>query len=85
MLSIGQPSRQIATVLISDQFCGNTSAFEGYSMLVYGRPLPPKIQSCQIAQTKRKWSGNELRNGSNNKEIIILKIKVWLFCVKWFT
>ena len=42
----------------------------------YGRPLPPtKIRSCQIAQTKRKWSRDELRNGSNNKEMIILKIK----------
>ena len=38
-----------------------------------GRPLPPKIQSCQIAQTKRKWSSDELRYGSNNKEGSFLK------------
>ena len=42
---------------------------------VYGLPLPPKIQSCQTAQTKRKWSSDELGKGSNNKEMIILKIK----------
>ena len=41
----------------------------------HGRPLPPKIQSSQIAQTKRKWSSDELQIGSKNKEMIILKIK----------
>ena len=45
----------------------------------YRWPLPPKMQSsaesCQIAQTKRKWSSDELRNGSHNKEMIILQIK----------
>ena len=43
---------------------------------LYGRGhYHQKIRSCQIAQTKRKWSSDELRNGSNNKEMIILKIK----------
>ena len=42
---------------------------------MYGRPLPLKIQSCQIAQTEHKWSRDELRNGSNDKEMIIRKIK----------
>ena len=42
---------------------------------MYGRPLPLKIQSCRIAQTEHKWSSDELRNGSNDKEMIILKIK----------
>ena len=35
----------------------------------------PKAQSCQIAQTERKWSSDKLRNGSNSKEMIILKVK----------
>ena len=56
------------------------------SKFSYGRPLPPKTQSCQIAQTKYKWSSDELGNGSNNKGMMVLKIKiVGLFCVKWFT
>ena len=38
-----------------------------------GNLLPPRIQSYQIVQTKRTWSSDELRNGSNNKEMIILK------------
>ena len=42
---------------------------------LYGRPLPPKIKLCQIAQTKRQWSSDKLRNGSNNREMVILKIK----------
>ena len=37
--------------------------------------MPPEAQSCQIAQTERKWSSDKLRNGSNNKEMIILKVK----------
>ena len=32
-----------------------------------------EMMTCQIAQTKRKCSSDELLNGSNNKEIIILK------------
>ena len=42
----------------------------------YGRLFPPKLQSCQIAQTKCNWSSDELQNGSNNKGMIILKIKI---------
>ena len=42
---------------------------------INGRPSPLKIQSFQIAQTEHKWSSDELQNGSNDKEMIILKIK----------
>ena len=39
-----------------------------------------EMMTCQIAQTKRKCSSDELLNGSNNKEIIILeKIKSGCF------
>ena len=31
------------------------------------------MMTCQIAQTKLKCSSDELLNGSNNKEITILK------------
>lgn len=44
-------------------------------MIFHGRPLPSKTQSCQVAQRECKWSGDELQNGPNNKEMIILEIK----------
>ena len=60
-------------VLHKGGYCGRH--VRAWESPVWARPLPPKIRSCQIAQTKRKWSSDELRNGSNNKEMIILKIK----------
>ena len=45
------------------------------SVLLLWAAIITKIQSSQIAQTKYKWSSDELRNGSNNKGMIILKIK----------
>ena len=41
-----------------------------------------EMMTCQIAQTKRKCSSDELLNGSNNKEIIILK-KIKSGCFVW--
>ena len=50
-----------------------TEGLERLQRSHYRQLLPPKIQLCQIAQTK--WSSDELGNGSNSKEMILLKIK----------
>ena len=57
--------RQKAPVLITGHlnFCKHSSNYQARTMILrYGRPLPLKIQSCQIVQTKRKWSTDELRS-----------------------
>ena len=35
--------------------------------VIYGRPLPPKIQGCQLDQQIQSWSKDQLQDRIDNK------------------